>query len=98
LYCHGGGGWNGSVTLPAIGGGANTAPDWEGTVVCGDCHGVDNANAPTGGSHPRHALKVQALSCQNCHGTIADNGTHIKGAISWQLDRSLPVIGTLATY
>src|SRR6185369_15308880 len=94
LYCHGGG----TATLPAIGGGLNTTPDWEGTVVCGDCHGVDNANAPTGGSHSRHALKVAAVGCQSCHGVIADNGTHIKGAISWKLDRTSPVFGSSATY
>ncbi|NVN99922.1 MAG: CxxxxCH/CxxCH domain-containing protein [Geobacteraceae bacterium] len=102
LYCHGGGTGNGSGSdsnnLKPIGGGANTTPNWEGAVVCGDCHGTDNANAPTGGSHQRHAIKVMAVGCQSCHGVVPDNGTHIKGGISWQLDRTSPVFGPNAAY
>jgi len=94
LYCHGGG----TTTLPPLGGGSNTVADWEGTIVCGDCHGTDTGNSPTGGSHQRHALTVASLSCESCHGMTNDNGTHVNGAIHWKLDRSNPVIGANATY
>ncbi len=96
LYCHGGG--STSPVRPALGGGTNTSPDWEIPAVCGDCHGVDSASAPTGGSHPKHALTVASLSCSSCHGITADNGTHVNAQVQWKLDRSNPVIGANATY
>jgi len=96
VYCHGGG--SASPARPALGGGALTTPDWEVPAVCGDCHGVDSASAPTGGSHERHALTVPSLTCESCHGTTTDNGTHVDAKVSWKLDRSNPVIGASATY
>jgi|GEM_PF-2550228 len=96
LYCHGGGSSN--PVRAALGGGSNTTPNWEVPAVCGDCHGIDSSSAPSGGSHPRHALTVSSLSCESCHGVTNDNGTHVNGAVSWKLDRSNPVIGSGATY
>lgn len=104
LYCHGGGIWNGSsYTLNPLGGGSNTAPNWEGgpaEAVCGTCHGTDSINAPTGGSHTRHALAANGgvgMLCNSCHGS-STNMTHVNGTVSWHLDRSLPTIGANATY
>lgn len=96
LYCHGGG--SSSPARAALGGANNTTPDWEGTAICGDCHGVDSANSPTGGSHVRHAQTVAALTCESCHGVTNDNGTHVNAAVSWKLDRANPVVGANATY
>lgn len=96
LYCHGGG--SASPVRPALGGGVAVNPNWEVPAVCGDCHGVDSGSAPTGGSHPRHALTVASLTCESCHGVTNDNGTHVNAAVTWRLDRTNPVIGSLATY
>jgi len=96
VYCHGGG--STSPVRPVLGGGSNIVADWEGTIVCGDCHGIDSANAPSGGSHPRHALTVASLSCESCHGVTNDNGTHVNGAVSWKIDRNNPGFGPTATY
>ncbi len=99
LYCHGGG----TLTLPALGGGSNTTPNWEGgtaETICGTCHGTDTTNAPTGGSHGRHALASNGgvgMLCNACHGS-STNMTHVNGAVSWDLDRSNPAIGPNATY
>jgi len=99
LYCHGGG----TAALPALGGGSNTMPNWEGgpaDASCGTCHGTDTTNAPTGGSHARHALGTNGgvgMLCNACHGSSL-NMTHVNGAVSWDLDRTNPVIGADATY
>ncbi len=99
LYCHGGG----TATLPVLGGGSNTNPNWEGgsgDAICGTCHGTDTNSAPTGGSHDRHALGINGgvgILCNSCHGSSV-NMTHVNGAVSWSLDRSIPVIGASATY
>jgi len=99
LYCHGGG----TLTLPALGGGSNTSPNWEGgsgDAICGTCHGTDTTNAPSGGSHARHALGTNGgvgMLCNACHGSSL-NMTHVNGAVSWDLDRTNPAIGANATY
>jgi len=99
LYCHGGG----TATLPVIGGGSNTSPNWEGgagDASCGTCHGIDTTSAPNGGSHARHALSINGgagMLCNACHGSSL-NMTHVNGAVSWTLDRTNPVIGANATY
>jgi predicted CxxxxCH...CXXCH cytochrome family protein len=99
LYCHGGG----TATLPALGGGIKTNPNWEGgsnDAICGSCHGADTSSAPTGGSHSRHALAINGgvgLLCNSCHGSSV-NMTHVNGAVSWALDRTNPAVGANATY
>jgi len=99
LYCHGGG----TSTLPILGGGSNMAPNWEGgsgDATCGTCHGTDTSNAPSGGSHTRHALAIDGgagMLCNSCHGSSV-NMTHVNGAVSWYLDRANPAIGANATY
>jgi len=101
LYCHGGG--STTASLPPLGGGSNTAPNWEGgsgDAICGTCHGTDTTNAPTGGSHSRHALSVNGgvgMLCNSCHG-MSVNMTHVDGAVRWYLDRTNPVFGANATY
>ncbi len=96
VYCHGGGSSSSPVVRPALGGGANTTPNWEVPAVCGDCHGIDAASAPSGGSHPRHAVTISSLVCDSCHGVTAVNGTHVNASVSWHLDSTL--MGANATY
>lgn len=103
LYCHGGGSTGGTTNVVAIGGGNNTTPDWEGTVTCGDCHGIGNTNTtvPTGGSHVKHASADnggRGLACDVCHGAAPSNGSHVDGQVKWQLDRTSLQIGNAATY
>jgi predicted CxxxxCH...CXXCH cytochrome family protein len=98
VYCHGGGSPLATPPRPALGGGLKTTPDWESITQCGDCHGIDSMNAPTGGSHTRHATQVATLKCESCHGVTVDNGTHVNGFVSWKLDRANPLFGASATY
>jgi predicted CxxxxCH...CXXCH cytochrome family protein len=101
LYCHGGGAAN--LSLPALGGGSKTNPNWEGgsaEVICGTCHGADNTSVPSGGSHTKHSLATgggPGILCINCH-MNSTNMTHVDGAVSWRFDRSIPLIGADATY
>ena len=99
VYCHGGG----TATLPALGGGSNTAPDWELTgateVGCGTCHGTTSTTAPVYGSHNRHARNDQpgrlGIACADCHGARTNN-YHVNGQVEWKLNRA--VLGAGATY
>jgi len=104
VYCHGGGSAAPNYR-PVLGGGNDLAPEWSNTlesggsgISCGNCHGIDAANAPSGGSHLRHAQTVSSLTCESCHGMTEDNGTHVNAAVNWRLDRSDFVIGRNATY
>ncbi len=99
LYCHGGGSLA-SPVRPVLGGGNVLNPSWADalSIQCGDCHGVDSANAPTTGSHTRHALTVASLTCSSCHGDTTDNGTHVNAVLTWRLDRANLVFGPNATY
>ena len=100
VYCHGGG----TTGINPIGGAAFTTFDWEAPgITCGDCHGTGNTNStvPSGGSHIKHASADnggRGLTCETCHGYVADNGTHVNGQVSWQLDHTNPLIGDGATY
>jgi len=99
LYCHGGG----TLTLPALGGGGNPAPNWEGgpaDAACGSCHGADISSVPSGGSHTKHALATgggPGIACTVCHKSVADM-SHVDGAVSWYLDHDNPVMGANAAY
>ncbi len=65
IYCHG--------RLPdgtVWGGGNNTGPMWNGTIVCGDCHGAAASSPPSRGSHSKHAQAYDdgyQYSCSLCH-------------------------------
>ncbi len=85
LYCHGGG----TNTLPALGGGSNTKPNWEDGFTqaeCGACHGVTSNTYKSKGSHGAHvgtAFGDPHIECVNCHG-IKTNNYHVNGKVEWQ--------------
>ncbi|MBI5101429.1 MAG: CxxxxCH/CxxCH domain-containing protein [Nitrospirae bacterium] len=77
IYCH-------SIAQSASGGALtqNTAdyktPQWNGTVVCGDCHKSDgaqgNATLMDSGSHATHVGADNQITCGECH-SGAGSGT-----------------------
>ncbi|TYO97131.1 putative CxxxxCH...CXXCH cytochrome family protein [Geothermobacter ehrlichii] len=85
VYCHGG----------TIGG---SAPVWDGTVVCGDCHGASAATPPATGSHAVHVPLSQINGdCTKCHGAGAGSQGHMNGNVTWDVS-ALPNTGSTATY
>jgi predicted CxxxxCH...CXXCH cytochrome family protein len=62
------------------GGGVNTSPVWDGTVICGDCHGATAQSPPSEGSHSKHCrefLQGYNYDCSLCHTVPAvDDSLH----------------------
>jgi len=85
VYCHG----------STIGG---TAPVWNGTVACGDCHNATAGTPPTLGSHPQHAgngAGQNNQACTDCHGAAgAGNLGHMDQVVAWDVS----ALGGSATY
>jgi predicted CxxxxCH...CXXCH cytochrome family protein len=82
IYCHGtladGTNW---------GDGANTAPAWDGTLACGDCHLATNDNPPLLGSHEVHAgSNGLDLSCETCHAGYPDGHVNNQADFSFSSD------------
>lgn len=75
IYCHGR-----KPDGTVWGGGNNTSPMWNGTVVCGNCHAVTASSPPPGGSHFKHAksyLDGYQYNCSLCHkDPNIDNSLH----------------------
>ncbi len=74
VYCHGAG-------LKAAAKNAGASPAWgapQGTVHCGDCHGIPPAD---------HASGITQLACHRCHGDAIDASgnvnpaTHVNGKV-----------------
>ena len=97
VKCHGGGGWLTKSSGPAI-----VIPTWDGTVVCGECHGVKKEPGtgewPTTGAHAKHVgtgASQYDFMCKLCHSatvlgtsTTLNNLNHVNGASIIQLDTS----------
>ncbi|MHB8883049.1 MAG: LamG-like jellyroll fold domain-containing protein [Thermodesulfovibrionales bacterium] len=90
VYCHGN--YSGS--------GKNASPVWDGTVLCGSCHGASNSSIPGSGSHDRHTRSdYYQFPCTVCHkdivsGTapanyvISDSTKHVNGYVDWKFDQT----------
>ncbi|MFC1592346.1 CxxxxCH/CxxCH domain-containing protein, partial [Thermodesulfobacteriota bacterium] len=63
IYCHGA-----LADGTVWGAGGSTAPQWDGTASCGDCHAATSAAPPQSGSHAVHAGDTGLdLVCETCH-------------------------------
>jgi predicted CxxxxCH...CXXCH cytochrome family protein len=91
VYCHGN--WAGAN--------GNNNPSWTGgstQATCGTCHGTSAAQAPTTGSHSKHAaVSGYSYSCSLCHPTYSNND-HVDGNVAWKFNRSDLKVGATATY
>ena len=73
IYCHGqnadGSSW---------GGGADTAPRWDGSVTCTSCHDGAGASSGLGGRHGAHTdPATYAYACSRCHADTVSAGGEI---------------------
>ncbi len=94
VACHGN--WPGS-------GGSVYRPSWVGgssQAVCGACHGIDAATAPSIGSHTKHASNAAgkyAFACTTCHPAVTDKD-HVNGSVKIMLNSGDSRITASARY